>query len=120
MHTELITSPSLSLPASDRWTAAQVAPILSAWRGSGLSFVGFCRAHGIDAVRLQYWAQRDRVVGRKSIESAAPIPSSSIFTEIRPPASASSLVLTFPSGMTMVVPIDYDVARVRAVVDALR
>lgn len=107
------------MPTSDRWTAAQVAPILSAWRGSGLSFVGFCRVHGIDAVRLQYWVQRARVAGRGTRESSPPLSSSSLFTEIRPAVSTSSLVLTLPSGVTMAVPVDYELSRLRAVVAAL-
>jgi hypothetical protein len=114
MHTEPISNPSFSIPTSDRWTAAQVAPILLAWRASGLSFVGFCRAHGINAMRLQYWAQRDRVAGRKIIS-----PSPPLFTEIRPAVSESSLVLTLPCGVTLSVPVDYDVARLRVVVESL-
>ena len=119
MHTEPIPHPPFSIPTSDRWTAAQVAPILLDWRASGLSFVGFCRAHGINAMRLQYWAQRDRVAGRKIIDPSTPIPSSPLFTEIRPAVSASSLVLTLPNGVTLSVPVDYDVARLRVVVEAL-
>ena len=93
--------------------------MLSAWRGSGLSFVGFCRTHGIDAVRLQYWVQRDRVAGRKNSSPSSAIKVSPLFTELRPSLSPSSLQLTLPNGVTMMVPADYDVARMRAVVDSL-
>jgi hypothetical protein len=119
MHTEPISKPSFSIPTSDRWTAAQVAPLLLAWRASGLSFVGFCRAHGINAMRLQYWAQRDRVAGRQIIGPSTPITSSPLFSEIRPAVSASSLVLTLPCGVTLAVPVDYDVVRLRVVVESL-
>jgi hypothetical protein len=119
MHTDPIPNSSFSIPVCSRWTAAQVAPILSAWRGSGLSLVGFCRAHGIDAVRLQYWVQRERVAGGKISDTSVSITSSSLFTEIRPMVSVSSLVLTLPCGVTLVVPVDYELARVRAVVEAL-
>jgi hypothetical protein len=97
MHTEPISNPPFSIPTSDRWTAAQVAPILSAWGGSGLSFQGLCRVHGINAVRLQHWVQRERVAGWTIIGPSTQIISSPLFTEIRPAVSASLSVASLAS-----------------------
>jgi hypothetical protein len=114
MHAQPSSSAQFSLPATDRWSAALVSPILSAWRGSGLSFAGFCRLHQIDAVRLQYWVVRERqqLSDEKIIAPA--------FSEIRPlPSTQVDVRILLPRGITVSVPVGSDVLHVRAVVEAL-
>ena len=90
-----------------------VTPILSAWRGSGLSFAGFCRLHQIDAMRLQYWLVRERQLA----DQTKAVPA---FTEIRPlPSTHADVHIILPRGITVSVPVGSDVRHVRAVVEAL-
>lgn len=89
-----------------------MTPILSAWRASGLSFVGFCRAHDIDATRLQYWVVRERERQRGGAAEKM------TFTEIRPSLSGQLQIL-LPRGISLSVGVGVDLALVRAVADAL-
>ncbi len=119
MHNEIPPSLKFSLPVTDRWSAEIVAPVLSAWRSSGLSFVGFCRAHGIDAQRLQYWLVRER-----ELESRAEGSATSAFTEIRPLATtvaahAGGVQIILPRGIMVLAGSGDDLGQVRAVVEAL-
>ncbi len=90
-----------------------MSPILSAWRGSGLSFAGFCRLHQIDAVRLQYWLVRERQLA----DQTKSVP---VFAEIRPlPSTHADVHILLPRGIRVSVPVGSDVGHVRAVVEAL-
>jgi hypothetical protein len=112
MHTIPIPAASFSLPVTGRWSVELVTPILSAWRASGLSFVGFCRAHALDATRLQYWVVRERERRRGGVVEKIS------FTEMRPSAS-QPLQIYLPRGISLLVPAGIDLGQVRAVVDAL-
>ena len=118
MHNEIPSSLKISLPVTDRWSAEIVAPVLSAWRSSGLSFVGFCRAHGIDAQRLQYWLVRERELQSRAEQSAT-----SAFTEIRPLATTvaahAGVQIILPRGIMVLAVAGEDLGQVRAVVEAL-
>ena len=90
-----------------------MSPIFSAWRGSGLSFAGFCRLHSLDAVRLQYWVVRERQLLDQSKNAPA-------FAEIRPlPSTHTAVQILLPRGIMVSVPVGSDVGHVRALVEAL-
>jgi len=43
---------------SQYWREEDARVVVEAWRGSGETLAGFCRAHGLSAKRLSRWAAR--------------------------------------------------------------
>ena len=46
-------------PTSERWTPAEGAAAVAAFRASGLSLRGFCTKYGVGAHRVSYWRDRE-------------------------------------------------------------
>jgi len=75
-----------------RWTPADAAEVVAAWRRSGQSQRTFCEQHGIDGQRLARWAKASSptpsfaevVVVDSSSASASASPNSPIVIELGP------------------------------------
>ncbi len=119
-----------------RRTIEQGRVLVQAWKASGLSAKAFGQAHGVDGKRLSFWQRRVRKADREAARQCTPMadpsfirveadngnPASAIVAKsigTSPVGAPSSIEISLPNGIRLVMHADTPLARLVAVVDAL-
>jgi hypothetical protein len=70
---------------------------VEAWRGSGLTQVGYCQQHGLNSKRLAYWIKRAKPMAEQSPLTLVPV-------TVAPSVAAGELLLRHASGWQLALP----------------
>jgi hypothetical protein len=94
------------------WREAEARAVIKAWRLSGETLAGFCRAHGVARARLTRWIAR---LGRPA---PAPVP----FLPVRvteTAATGAEIEVDVPGGVTVRLGPGFDTDELRRVLSVL-
>ena len=133
---ETSVSPKPKPPRKPRRTIEQGRVLVQAWKASGLSAKAFGQAHGVDGKRLSVWQRRARKADREAARHCAPLadpafirveadngdPASAIVAKpigTSPVRAPSSIEISLPNGIRVVMDEETPLARLVATVDAL-
>lgn len=96
-------------------------PIISAWRGSGLSQSAFCRINDLSPSRFTYW--RAKILGKTDGKSQAPVmtagTSSFVPVHTAMHTGVSGLRITLPNGVMLSGIDEHNVVLLKALMQAL-
>lgn len=98
--------------AGRRWSAEDARAVLAELEGSGLSADEFAARTGLDPKRLYRWRRRLREAERSLFVEVTAKPTSA-------PVRAGVFVVELGNGRTVRVPVGFDAAELRRLVEAL-
>ena len=97
---------------SGYWREDDARAVIEAWRGSGDSVAGFCRANGIAAARVSRWLAR--------LDAAEPVRFHPVrVTHEVDAAARAGIEVELPGGVTVRLPPGFAVEDFRRILGAL-